>query len=369
MVTVQQLLEFDLNAMHAAAEDWGWISWRLGQIGQEIDDSIARPIKAENRWSGDDARAAGSTLDGINRDVQAVAKEAGSVGNFLDDVTTGAGDGFGDIKEHQERARQLVNDAIAHGMTVEDDGTVTWAEVRAPGPLSPAEQQRLMEKQAKARAIEEEMKKILTQVSGIDEVLTYGLKEIFGTRDTFRTEDRNRHTGGRTFETSWIETELTVVIADLRLHGWNDAANLLKHYIDNGGEPYTVDANRMLKDIPQFQRDVDASLAGVRKMPDGTFQTDWATTAPILNDPGDNSNWYYALNQLEYRLVGEKRDGQITYHVEVQKRYDWGTPSEHRRPLDGGPIHFEQADLARLNMVGEASDFDVRGQTATKTTR
>lgn len=105
MVTVQQLLEFDFNSMHAAAEDWGWISWRLGQIGQEIDDSIARPIKAENRWSGDDARAAGATLDGINRDVQAVAKEAGAVGKFLDDVTTGTGDGFGDIKEHTASRR------------------------------------------------------------------------------------------------------------------------------------------------------------------------------------------------------------------------------------------------------------------------
>jgi hypothetical protein len=49
--------------------------------------------------------------------------------------------------------------------------------------------------------------------------------------------------------------------------------------------------------------------------------------------------------------------------------YDWGIPSEHRRDLQKGPVHFEQADLARLNLVGEATDFDVTGKTGTKTTR
>jgi hypothetical protein len=355
--------------LHAAAEDWRWISWRLGELGQGLDDSVTRPIRAGNKWSGDDAKAAATLLDGIYKDIKAVAKEAEAVGKFLNDVATGAGDGFGDLKEHREHALRFVNDAIAHGMHVEGDGTVTWAVIRSPGPLSPAEQQQVKEKQAKAHSIEQELKRILKDVNGIDEALTYGLKGIFGTRDTFRTKDRNRHTDGRNFETSGIETKLTAVIADLRLHGWNDAADLLKHYIDNTGEPYTVDADRMLKDVPQFQRDVDTTLAQVRKMPDGKFETDWGTTAPNLNDGGNNLNWYYALNHFEYRMVGEKHDGQITYHVEVQKRYDWGIPSEHRRPLDGGPIEFEQADIAPLNLVGEASDFDVHGRTGTNTTR
>jgi hypothetical protein len=369
MVTIPQLLSVDLNALHAVAEDWRWISWRLGQLGQETDESVTQPIRAGNRWSGDDAKAAATHLDDIYKDIKAVGTEAEAVGKFFDDVATGGGDGFGDLKEHQKRAHQLVNDAMAHGMQVDGDGSVTWSAIRASGPLSPAEQQQMKEKQATAHSIEEELKKILEEVNGIDEALTYGLQEIFGTRDTFRTEDRNRHTAGRNFETSWIETKLTAVIADLRLHGWNDAANLLQHYINNTGEPYTVDADRMLNDVPQFQKDVNATLAQVRKLPDGKFQTDWGTSAPNLDDGGNNKNWYYALNHFKYRLVGEKHDGQITYHVDVQKRYDWGIPSEHRRPLNGGPLHFEQADIARLNMVGEASDFDVHGQTSAKTTR
>lgn len=369
MITVPQLLDINLVALRTAGEDWEWIARRLRQFGQDVEDAVARPIKAENRWSGDDARAAGSTLDGICEDFQAVAQEAEAVRKFLDDVASGTGDGFGDIRQHQERALQLVDDALAHGMQVQDDGTVTWMELRAPGPLSPVEQQQEMEKQAKARSIENEMKRILHEVSGIDESLTYGLKEIFGTRDTFRTEDRNRHTGGAGLGTLWIETELAGVIADLKREGWNDAANLLLHYLGNSGKPYTVDADRMLRDIPQFQRGVDANLARIRTGPDEPFNTPWASTSPNLKDPGDNQNWYYALNHFEYRLVGEKHGGEITYQVEVKKRYDWGSPSEHRRPLDKWPIHFEQADVARLNMDGEASDFDVQGKTSPKTTK
>ncbi len=74
---------------------------------------------------------------------------------------------------------------------------------------------------------------------------------------------------------------------------------------------------------------------------------------------------YYGLNHFQYRTVGEKHGDQVTYHVEVQKRYDWGVPSEHRRTQTafGGPfkMELEQADLARLNSTGLARDFDVKG--------
>jgi hypothetical protein len=370
MVTVQRLLSIDLGALHAVAEDWRWISWRLEQIGQENEKDVTSPIRSETQWSGDDARSAATRLENIRKDIQAVAKEAKAVGTLLDDVATGTGDGFGALAKHQERARQLVDQAAARNMRVKSDGTVFWEVMRAPGPVSPAEQEHLDQMEAYARTIGDELKKILKTVNEIDETLVYSLRTIFGTRETFRTEDRSRRIDDRGLDTSWTETQLTAVILALRLKGWGDAANLLKHYIDNSGEPYTVDADRMLKDLPQFQKDVNETLKSVRELPDGKFTTDWGSTAPNLEDGGSgNLNWYYALNHFQYRLVGEKHDGEITYHVEVQKRYDWGIPSEHRRPLEKGPIDFEQADLARLNLVGEAKDFDVRGQTSQRTTR
>ena len=369
MISVSQLLSIDIKGMLDSAEDWRWIAWRIRQSGNELGDSVVQPIKAGDKWSGDDAVHAADKINGAHLDMNAVAKEAEATGSFLDDIATGTGDGFEALKKHQDSARKLCNEAICHGFHVEDDGTVKFEAIEPSGPLPLAEQQKLNGLRYKAMSIEGKLKKILRTASEIDDDMARSLKVIFGTEDTFRTEDRNRHAGNRSFETSWIETELGGIIAALRRHGWNDAANLLKHYIDNSGEPYTVNVDRMLKDIPQFRNGVSASLAGVRSGPDGSFQTSWNTTAPNLKDGASNSNWYYALNHFEYRLVGNKYNGQINYNVEVRKRYNWGIPSEHRRDLDKGPIHFEQADLARLNLVGEATDFDVTGKTGAKTTR
>jgi hypothetical protein len=367
MVSLPQLLSLDLNGLHDVADDWEWIAWRLRQLGGEIDGSVVQPIKAGNKWSGDDARKAADTLNGVHMDMSAVAKEAEAVGKFLDDVATGAGDGFGSLKKYQDRARELSGQAMRHGFQVQDDGTVTWAVIRASGPLTPAEQKQLNAMNATAGSIETELKKVLKSATEIDATMAYALKVIFGEKDTFRTEDRNRHTGGRNFETSWIENKLVLVVAALRAHGWSDAADLLKHYLDNSGEPMTVDADRMLKDIPQFQKDVSTTLAGIKNQPDGSFQTNWQDSAPNLGDGGKNENWYYGINDFKYRVVGQKHDGQIDYHIEVKKRYDWGVPSEHHRDLDRYFLHFEQADIARLNMVGEAKDFDITGKTETKT--
>lgn len=77
----------------------------------------------------------------------------------------------------------------------------------------------------------------------------------------------------------------------------------------------------------------------------------------------------YALNHFQYRLVREKEGDEITCHAEVEKRYDWGIPSEHRGTVSGGGpgpmgMDLEQAEIAHLHHLhssGMAQDFDVSG--------
>ncbi|MER5947720.1 hypothetical protein ABT127_16830 [Streptomyces sp. NPDC001904] len=88
----------------------------------------------------------------------------------------------------------------------------------------------------------------------------------------------------------------------------------------------------------------------------------------------DQRNWCYGLYHFQYRLVGTKDGGEISYHVEVRKRYDWGTPSEHRGDLEKSlagceVVDIEQADVAELNRVGLAQDFVVCGSTGEGTGR
>lgn len=90
---------------------------------------------------------------------------------------------------------------------------------------------------------------------------------------------------------------------------------------------------------------------------DGTFSTGWQDSAPNVDNGAKSRNWYYALNNFEYRVVGEKNGDETSYHVEVRKNYDWGIPSEGRGNLKKGPVELEQADIAHLHSTGMARDL------------
>ncbi|GAA3167133.1 MULTISPECIES: hypothetical protein [Streptomyces] len=368
MVDMTGLLTLDLGKIRSAASDWGWIASRLHQANESYTDSVTAPLKAGTHWSGDDAAEASRTCDGIGLDIDAVAKEAEALKDFLDDIVDGTGDGFRSLAELQRQAAELQQQAIGEGFSVNGDGEVAWVVMRAPGPLSPEEQRTEKEHNDRAKQIGDQLKDVLRLANEVDGSLERGLKVIFGTEDTFRTENRDRlDRDDADMGDGWNEAQLGLVRGYLNTQGWTDAADLLGHFLDGTGEPVEVDADRMLTDMPAFRHDVDTTLAEVKKQPDGTFTSSWQSSAPDITQGDKSLNWYYALNHFQYRVVGHKEGEHVTYQVEVQKRYDWGVPSEHRRDLDKGPLHFEQADLARLNMVGLAKDFDVKGRSTTQT--
>lgn len=363
MVNVPQLLGLNIGELEAAADAWAGIATKMNSAKDGFASAVVDPLK-NNKWGGDAGSAAAKICEGIRLDIEAVAIEAQAVQKFLDTMTSGSGDGYGNLRTHQQNLVDLQHEAIGKGFTIRADGSVGWAEFRAPGPISPEEQKRINDKNAAAADLEKRVKAVLKAATEADENMERGLKVIFGEEDTFRTEHRGRTTKDGGFGDDKAELELRGVQTVLSAKGWNDAAALLDHYLDGSGDPYKIDADRLLKDVPKFQGDVNTTLADIRKGPDGPFTTKWLDSS----SPHDqNLNWYYGLNNFEYRVVGEKHGDQITYHVEVQKRYDWGIPSEHRRDLERFPVHFEQSEIARLNMTGNAKDFDVTGTTGTMT--
>jgi hypothetical protein len=370
MVNVTQLLSLNIGQFEAAADQWYGVASKLYQSRDGFAQAVVDPLKG-HKWQGETGDAASKVCENIRLDMEAVAVEAQGVQKFLDKMASGSGDGSGNLRKHQQDLQQLQQEVLNKNMRLEDDGTVhVGPSIRAPGPLSPEEQQQQNQKMQEAAGFEKRAKAILKAATEVDDNLARGLKVIFGDKTTFRTEHRWRHTKDSGDADTERELELRGVQGYLKVRGWNDAANLFDHYLDGSGKPVNIDANRLLNDSPTFQQDVNSSLGDVRKMPDGTFQTPWKGSSSPANQ---NLNWYYALNNFQYRLVGEKHGGQIQYHVEVQKRYDWGVPTEHRRdlPKNVGPVslgHFEQSQLARLNQIGAAKDFDVHGTTETKTT-
>jgi hypothetical protein len=359
MVNVPQLLNLNIGELEAAADAWLGIAGRLNSARDGFGGAVADPLR-NRRWEGAAGEGAARICEGIRLDIEAVAIEVTAAQQFVDDMVSGGGDGFGNLRTHQQNLVDLQHEAIGQGFSVLADGTVQWAEMRAQGPVTPEEQQRINAKIAQAAALETRVKDVLKAATDVDDSMTRGLKVIFGDEATFRTEHRGRQTMDRGLGDDATKFELNGVRAYLTAKGWGDASNLLGHYLDGSGDPYMIDANRLLNEVPEFQTDVAATLGNLRQRPDGPFTTDWLDSS----SPHDqNLNWYYGLNNFEYRLVGEKHGDQISYQVDVQKRYDWGIPSEHRRDLEQFPVYLEQSEIARLNMVGKARDFDVQGST------
>ncbi len=371
MVDFRQLVELDISALEKFAEAWDAIHDKLQKTRDDFHDLVVKPLQ-DGAWQGDGGEAATNYCVRVQTKLDAVDDEVESLRTFIDKEADGevGNGGVKGLEGHQKAVLDLQRQAKENGLEVTDSGDVTWPHEAG---VSPGYFDMLDEKNDLAKEIEAKIKARLKQATEDDEWLTKSLKVIFGTLDNFETEDRRYDVLEPTWEDQRRRNQMrNVVVLGLAAKGWDHAAFLLQHFLDNSGKTVEAPVDTMLDDVPQFQRDVDSTLDDVRKGPDGPFTTEWSSTAPNLKDKGNgNLDWYYALNHFQYRLVGEKVNGQIEYHVEIQKRYDWGIPSEHRADLAQESmlldVHYEQADIARLNSVGLARDFDVKGTSKTTT--
>lgn len=363
MVSYTQLTGLDIAGLETFAERWSAIHRKLKSARTEFEQDVVEGLRKDN-WIGEGGRAAQRYCTRVLGDLDAVDTQVRSLRGLIDkeaDGATGRG-GVKGLEGHQKAVLEYARQAMEKGMTVNSKGEVSWAEFGAPGTPTKEERQRHEQKDKDAAALQTKIQKELAQATETDQQLSRELKVIFGTTDNFRTEDRRYATESPGLHDRWVEMQLMSVAAGMAtVKGWDNAAAMLRHYLDGSGSPYTVNPQTMLDDIPSFRSGVNGALANARRGPDGRFDTGWQTGQAQHTESMD---WYYALHHFEYRVVGEKHDGKITYHVEVRKQYDWGVPSEHRRDVDGvgGAIHLEQADIARLHMTGLARDFPVRGR-------
>ncbi|WP_329119589.1 hypothetical protein [Streptomyces sp. NBC_01465] len=373
MVTFNQLVQLDVEGMEKFAQLWEEIHKVVARAQDGFGDQVLKPLRDEV-WKGEGGDAAEAYCARVHMDLGALDAEVKSLRKFIDTEADGAS-GTGGVKGlegYQRTALDLRRQGQEKGITINDDGSVSWSSLTDPND---PESVRVADDRAKtAHAIEKQAKDVLDRATADDEWLALSLKVIFGTTSNFETENRAFDTQEATAHDRKVHNQLNNMGAALNAKGMVNAAGLVQHYLDGSGKTVEVEPQQLMKDIPAFQKDVDKTLAtDVRKRPDGPFTTEWQSSAPDPKDGDKSMDWYYALNHIQYRTVGEKHGDTITYHVEVQKRYDWGTPSEHRRTQHSGmPKPFntdlEQADIAHLNTVGTARDFNVVGTSDEMTT-
>lgn len=182
-----------------------------------------------------------------------------------------------------------------------------------------------------------------------------------------------------------FRTRAAEVAAEIAANGlsrtWPEAARNLLHYLGNSGEPLEQDVDKMLADVPEFDRAVSqletrlaleavdrAREAGVAGPVTYPLTTDWNGFGYPPAPTYDNQNWFYALGGWQYALTGtvtvwppSTAGGDWTYEihttVHVRDQYNW----DGGKSTQIGPLTVTDDELARMHIEGLAQEFTATG--------
>lgn len=98
----------------------------------------------------------------------------------------------------------------------------------------------------------------------------------------------------------------------------------------------------------------------------GSFDSGWKSDS-IANAGSRPLDYYYALNEYQYRVYGYSSGDAEHVTVDLFKRYNWGNPGgnpkDNRNDLTalGGLVDIPQNQVAQLNADGKTWDYNVWG--------
>jgi hypothetical protein len=170
--------------------------------------------------------------------------------------------------------------------------------------------------------------------------------------------------------------------------GLTDASRHLNHYLDAGGSPMTLDVDKMLREVPAFERTVDAELqAAIQQEADRAiaagryeqaipFSTPWHE---YTFDARHSRNWHLAVASCHFSVTGylvvrqsDPPTVEVVYKTHVVDRYnfDYGKVANPTRDgtdhdTDDGSVPDD--DLANLHVTGLAREYEMSGSSALRT--
>lgn len=165
--------------------------------------------------------------------------------------------------------------------------------------------------------------------------------------------------------------------------GLTNAADHMRHYLGNSGEPLTVSVDNMMRDIPDLttayteQQAVAMQAANQRiaEMGEITQPQTFTLTGERLSDVYANSSkdWYYAVGGFTYWYTAEvtvlPNEGgppkvQTEFKLNVYDRYNW----DEGKSVEIAGVTVEDNQLGRLHRVGLAQEYDINGTSTPSTT-
>ncbi|MES4901262.1 MULTISPECIES: hypothetical protein [unclassified Streptomyces] len=383
MIGYRDLAEADLGSLGTAVGHWKKAVQDLETLATDARDGLQ--AKADRaRWKGVNATVSRGFIHKTAKEFDDLHAEASSIYQVLDDAHR-------ELLRLQQKVSRLIDSAGKKGLVIADSGEslVTVSMRTAPGqPVNEDAETRKAEKE-----YADQISSCLWEANVIDQATAIALSRSHGndqhnpghaTYDSLDearydlveyppvpAEDLNRpawgsaEPGDSDSRTFWLAS--TLALPYMALQDNKMASDLFQHWLSNSGEAATINPLKMMDDLPELKR-----LVGQEVKP-GRFDSGWKSdkvSRHLSLDGGDSAqvrDWYYALNGYQYRVRGNVVDdngvlkGTVT--VDIYKRYNFGNPAGgvHRGDVGKGPVKLSQNDLAHLNTVGLARDFDVVG--------
>lgn len=391
LIDFQSLDNFDVNRLQNVQAAWSDIGEDVTAQQQDYEKSVLTPVQ-DGTWTGAAATAAKQRVAKSHDKLVATRKYLMTVRQAL----TGAVEGMSAAKAQLQRGVALAEehgvDVSATGWANLNGGAVSWYD---PPVLHAMDAQRMIY-QARFMAY--------CTDNDFDPVLDYATK--FGAHDdgpwqsdadadlTASQQVAEQlpdqlaglssagppvppDTDSQPYHTSWVNPIVDPLTYDKLFYGglpyfehngWYHAAVLLLHWLGNSGTTALVDPDQMMAAMPAFAAEIDTVFGPGG---DGLYETGWVNFSP--GDAVQSEDWYYALNDFRYRIVGVIMTDNGTqyreYTVGVQKPYVFGPDDSvggevvgHRKDITvhGFPA-VSQADMQHLHTVGLAQNFIVQG--------
>jgi hypothetical protein len=158
-----------------------------------------------------------------------------------------------------------------------------------------------------------------------------------------------------------------------------DALSHLHHYLWNSGDPYEIDLEDMLDDVPSakqaYDRELALAKAYVQTLPTGTYLFTSSSLIPAgtYNYESESTNWFYAIGGYSAWSKGVAtiaRDTQgnrgyrMDFEYKVYDRYNWDTG----KSVEIFGITITDEFMGDFHRQGLAKEFDCNGSvTSTET--
>jgi peptidoglycan hydrolase-like protein with peptidoglycan-binding domain len=148
-----------------------------------------------------------------------------------------------------------------------------------------------------------------------------------------------------------------------------DAARHMEHYLGNSGQPYAIDLEAMVRDVPSAKdalaQEIQAAQMYVESLPPGRYEIAATTTQAPYNTDTESKNWYYAVagyvswgkGIATVSEVSGRREYVLDFEYKVYDRYNW----DHGKSAEVFGITIRDDMVGDWHRQGLAQEYDLFG--------